>query len=357
MVRAAAARVSAHAVLRVLVAVLLLLLLLSLDGVLPGRVDAGHPRGSAIAIRQRQVRAQSAMRRADAQIRRLERRHDAQAKRLHQARRRLDRSEARTHATRRRAGGARDVLATERAVRDRMLRVHPNPTGRQRPDRPTLRRRVARLQARFDRLDDRLTRLKRLTERARRVTAARARNAGRARIEARKQAREGAESRLASQIGLMLALSKDRAAAHASADLRRGFARPARGTISQGYGCQPRHPAKRSQERCGRFHDGIDIATRRGTTVRASADGYVAYVGWNPWDRGRRAFVVIIGHARGLETVYAHLAPVHRVKAGQPVERGQAIGVVGLTGRTSGAHVHWEVSRDFRSMDPLLAGR
>jgi murein DD-endopeptidase MepM/ murein hydrolase activator NlpD len=180
-----------------------------------------------------------------------------------------------------------------------------------------------------------------------------ARHLGRERIAARKRAREGAESRLAEQIGLMLALSKDRAMAQGSVHAPRRFARPARGTISQGYGCQ----RDGRNDRCAHFHDGVDIATRRGTRVRASADGYVAYVGWNPWDRGRRAFVVIIGHASGMETVYGHLAPVRKVRAGQAVGRGHVIGIVGLTGRTTGAHVHWEVSRDFRTIDPLRAGR
>ncbi len=94
-----------------------------------------------------------------------------------------------------------------------------------------------------------------------------------------------------------------------------------------------------------------------GASVRASADGYVAYVGWNPWDEGRRAYVVIIGHARDLETIYAHLKPVALVRAGQHVRRGQRIGLVGLTGHTSGPHVHWEVSRDFHTMDPRSVGR
>jgi murein DD-endopeptidase MepM/ murein hydrolase activator NlpD len=91
--------------------------------------------------------------------------------------------------------------------------------------------------------------------------------------------------------------------------------------------------------------------------VRAAAAGTVAYAGWNPWDRGRRAYVVIIGHAEGIETIYAHLKPVRMVRAGERVQRGQRIGVVGLTGHTSGPHVHWEVSRDFQTMDPRHAGR
>jgi len=136
---------------------------------------------------------------------------------------------------------------------------------------------------------------------------------------------------------------------------RRGFRKPVRGHVSQRYGCT----GYRSNPKRGRcwFHDGIDIAGPRGSKVRASADGYVAYVGRNPWDRGRRSFVVIVGHARGYETVYAHLKPVRRVKAGQRVRRGQVVGVVGMTGHTSGPHVHWEVKKHGRTVDPRRAGR
>jgi murein DD-endopeptidase MepM/ murein hydrolase activator NlpD len=348
MVRAAAA-VRAHA-FQALVAALVVLILLMADGVLPGGVEAGQGRGVAIAIRERQAKAQSAMRRADAQIRRLERRFERQSARLREARRRLDRSSARTHAARERVRGARDRLVNQRAVRDRLLRVHPNPSGRQLGDRPALRRRVQRSQHRVDRLEHRIGVLARRTDRARHRAEARARHEGRQWIEARIRAREGAESRLAGQIGLMLALSKERAAETLAGSARR-FRSPVRGTISQGYGCQDRRD-ERGRDGCDRFHDGIDIATRRGARVHASAGGYVAYVGWNPWDHGRRAFVVIIGHAQGLETIYAHLAPIRLVKAGEAVRRGQSIGIVGLTGRTTGAHVHWEVSRDFRTMDP-----
>ena len=126
-----------------------------------------------------------------------------------------------------------------------------------------------------------------------------------------------------------------------------GFRRPVKGHISQGYGCQSRRAGH-----CLRFHDGIDIATRRGARVRASATGYVAYVGWNPWDEQRRAFIVIIGHAGGYETIYAHLLPIRTVRAGQRVARGQPIGRAGSTGHSTGPHVHWEVSRGFRTLDP-----
>jgi murein DD-endopeptidase MepM/ murein hydrolase activator NlpD len=160
---------------------------------------------------------------------------------------------------------------------------------------------------------------------------------------------------LSAQITLMLDLARERAGARAASGTRSGFARPVRGRISQRYGCQARRKGR--GHRCASFHDGVDIAARRGRVVRASASGFVAYAGFSPWDRGRRAWIVVIGHAGGYDTVYAHLLPQRRVRAGQRVRRGQVIGRVGLTGRTSGAHVHWEVRRSFRTQNPLRAGR
>lgn len=357
MLRAACDHLPAHFTSRALPTVLAVLLLMSIDGVMPRPAEAGDAGDIIAAIRQRQLRAENTMRRADQQIRRLQRQRSAHARQLHQTRRRLDRALGRRERARQRTVRVRQSLTTERAVRDRKLRVHPNPSGLQLADRPKLRQRVTRLQARSDRLERSTARLTRKVQQARKQRQARSRGIGRARIDARKGARERAEAVLGERISQMLALSKERAAVHTSAGLRRGFMRPARGPISQGYGCQRVDRGKDDRRSCLSFHDGIDIAAPRGTRVRASADGYVAYVGWNPWDGGRRSFVVIIGHARGIETIYAHLAPSRMVMAGQRVRRGQVVGVVGMTGRTSGAHVHWEVSRDFQAMDPLRAGR
>jgi murein DD-endopeptidase MepM/ murein hydrolase activator NlpD len=354
--RAACAHVSPASAGRLLVTLLALLLLVSVEGVVPLRVEAGSPHGVAL-IRERQLRAERSMRRADRQITRLERRHDHHSRRFQVAARRLERSIVRRDAARERLERIRARLAEARAVRDRELRVHPSPTGRQRADRPGLRRHVHSLHARAKRPEARAGQLERRIDRLRRAKQVRAHHAGAARIEARRQAREHAESMLGSQIGVMLALAKERAAERTSSRATRGFLRPARGRVSQGYGCQAVRKTHGRHVACGRFHDGIDIATAPGASVRASADGYVAYVGWNPWDRGRRAYVVIIGHARDLETIYAHLKPVSMVRAGQHVRRGQRIGQVGLTGHTSGPHVHWEVSRDFRTMDPRSVRR
>lgn len=88
----------------------------------------------------------------------------------------------------------------------------------------------------------------------------------------------------------------------------------------------------------GAFHSGVDISADYGAEVRASADGIVVgtdrTVGY-----GR---VVVIDHGAGLTTWYAHLS-AFRVYAGQSVQRGEVIGYVGTSGRSTGPHLHYEV--------------
>jgi murein DD-endopeptidase MepM/ murein hydrolase activator NlpD len=350
MVRAQPVHTVLEHATRLLVAGLVTLLLLTTDGGLRAVVRADGA-GDIAAIRTRQLRAEGSMRRADRQVARLERNEERHERRVHAVERRLERTLTRRDEARARLARLRQELALARADRDRKLRVHPDPNGRPKADRPALRRRVHRLQEGIERPQRQIVRLSRQIEHARHVRQARAREGGSAHLAARVQAREHAEAVLGAQIGLMLGIAKERAAGD---ELGR-LARPARGRVSQAYGCQARR--HHGDSACTRFHDGIDIAAPQGTPVRAAAAGTVAYAGWNPWDRGRRAYVVIIGHAEGIETIYAHLRPVRMVRAGEHVRRGEPIGVVGLTGHTSGPHVHWEVSRDFQTMDPRRVGR
>jgi murein DD-endopeptidase MepM/ murein hydrolase activator NlpD len=97
-----------------------------------------------------------------------------------------------------------------------------------------------------------------------------------------------------------------------------------------------------------RHHDGIDIGAPRGTQVRAAADGRVAYVG-SLRGYGR---MIILEHADGFATVYAHNALQH-ARAGAVVRRGDVIATVGRTGRTTGPNLHFEVRRDDVVYDPL----
>jgi murein DD-endopeptidase MepM/ murein hydrolase activator NlpD len=350
MVRANRASHRVTAGWRLLTPILSLSLLLTAAAE-PDSVDAGGGSG----LRQQQARAEATMLRADRQIKRLLKQRHQRGKRVASAKRKLTRSIVRRNAIRRKASAVASGSDMAQAILGRTLRVRPNPSGVQVADKPALRKRVRKLKAREQHVARKARILDRKVDRARKRKQQSTRRVGRARVEARKAARERAEDKLSNRITAMLAISKQRASSGPSSRGRKGFRMPARGHVSQGYGCSARGKARRGA--CRRFHDGIDIATGRGARVRASADGYVAYVGRNPWDQGKRAFVVIIGHARGYESVYAHLRPVRKVKAGQRVRRGQTIGVVGLTGHTSGPHVHWEVSRSFRTVDPRRAGR
>ena len=96
------------------------------------------------------------------------------------------------------------------------------------------------------------------------------------------------------------------------------------------------------------MHTGLDIAAPRGTPIYATADGIVTFAG-RQRGYGR---VVKIRHAFGFETVYAHLNRA-RVKVGQRVGRGDRIGDMGSTGRSTGNHVHYEIRIDNKPVNPV----
>jgi murein DD-endopeptidase MepM/ murein hydrolase activator NlpD len=117
---------------------------------------------------------------------------------------------------------------------------------------------------------------------------------------------------------------------------------PLGGVVTQEFGCTGVgwEPPAGS---CGHYHNGIDIAAPIGTPVRAAGDGVVVFAGPNPYDPYPKAVIVIIAHSTGLQTWYAHLEPSVAVQAGQRVSQGQVVGYVGMTGRTTGPHLHWMV--------------
>jgi murein DD-endopeptidase MepM/ murein hydrolase activator NlpD len=131
-----------------------------------------------------------------------------------------------------------------------------------------------------------------------------------------------------------------------------GFVWPASGRITQRYGCTGfrLNPPRGS---CAHFHDGIDIAGYQGSPIRAAAVGVVSYVGWNPWDQHGRAFMIVVAHPGGYETLYGHVLPTRRVRVGQLVRRGELIGYMGNTGRSTGVHLHLELRRGRTTLDPL----
>jgi murein DD-endopeptidase MepM/ murein hydrolase activator NlpD len=100
--------------------------------------------------------------------------------------------------------------------------------------------------------------------------------------------------------------------------------------------------------RWGRMHNGTDFAAPHGTPIRSTADGTVTYVGWQS-AYGR---LIKIKHDFGIETRYAHLSKF-RVKKGQRVSRGQHIGDMGNTGRSTGTHLHYEIRIGGKAINPM----
>ncbi len=108
---------------------------------------------------------------------------------------------------------------------------------------------------------------------------------------------------------------------------------PVRGWVTSGFGHR-RSPFTGTLQ----MHEGIDIGARKGTPVKASADGIVIFAGWKG-DYGR---MVTIDHGYGFRTRYGHFDTL-QVRNGQRVKRGTVIGTVGTTGQTTGPHLHYEV--------------
>ncbi len=96
------------------------------------------------------------------------------------------------------------------------------------------------------------------------------------------------------------------------------------------------------------FHKGLDFASESGTDVLAVAQGVVTWAG----PREGYGVLVEVNHGNGYVTRYAHNSRA-LVAQGDTVERGQMIAVVGSTGRSTGPHVHFEVLRDGRQIDPM----
>jgi murein DD-endopeptidase MepM/ murein hydrolase activator NlpD len=120
--------------------------------------------------------------------------------------------------------------------------------------------------------------------------------------------------------------------------VRGEFVWPVRGKVISTYGEKPGHL----------YNDGINIAAPKGAPVVAASDGTVAYVGNDLAGYGN---LVLIRHANGIVTAYAHMNGMN-VARGQAVRKGQAIGTVGSTGTVASSQLHFEVRRGMNSIDP-----
>ncbi len=120
------------------------------------------------------------------------------------------------------------------------------------------------------------------------------------------------------------------------------FIRPVAGRYSSSFGTRidPIHHTATA-------HHGLDIAARQGTPVVAAAAGTVERAG----PAGTYGNLVVLRHADGSETRYAHLSAIS-VQRGDRVAAGAPIGAVGSTGRSTGPHLHFEIRRDGQPIDP-----
>lgn len=102
-------------------------------------------------------------------------------------------------------------------------------------------------------------------------------------------------------------------------------------------------------QRWGSLHKGIDIARPDNLTIKAADNGVVVSAGWDDGGYGNK---VVIDHQNGFQTVYAHMDSIS-VSAGQKVEKGSELGIMGATGFATGVHLHFEVHKDGNLKDPL----
>ena len=119
---------------------------------------------------------------------------------------------------------------------------------------------------------------------------------------------------------------------------------PVEGEMTDGFGVRGNPFGGGSAE----FHPGQDIAAPRGTSVVAAADGTVVQAGW----QNGYGQEVVVDHGHGLTTRYGHLSKIE-VAAGQSIRRGEELGQVGSTGRSTGPHLHYEVRIDDMAVSPL----
>ena len=97
------------------------------------------------------------------------------------------------------------------------------------------------------------------------------------------------------------------------------------------------------------MHTGMDFTANKGTEVYATGDGFVEEIEQQKWGYGN---CIIINHGYGYKTRYAHLS-AFKIKKGQKIKRGELIGLVGSTGKSTGPHLHYEVEVNGQKVNPI----
>lgn len=126
---------------------------------------------------------------------------------------------------------------------------------------------------------------------------------------------------------------------------RTPFAMPVRGGVRQTSGFGTRRDPRTGR---ARMHNGVDWAGPQGTPIHATASGTVHFAG----RQGGYGNLVILQHDFGIQTYYAHLHTIG-VRQGQRVSRGERIGGMGTTGRSTGVHLHYEIRVNGRPINPM----
>jgi murein DD-endopeptidase MepM/ murein hydrolase activator NlpD len=118
---------------------------------------------------------------------------------------------------------------------------------------------------------------------------------------------------------------------------------PVEGIITGGFG-----KWRGARHHRGHVHVGVDIAAPFGTTVVSPMDGTVAFVG----RKGGYGLTLVIDHGDGVSTLYAHSSGI-LVMEGDVVKKGQAVSKIGLSGHSTGPHLHYEVRMEGKPVNPL----
>lgn len=152
-----------------------------------------------------------------------------------------------------------------------------------------------------------------------------------------------AQKKLASQIASLVA--RERSLGNIPSEYNGTLSWPLGATITQEFGCTG-FPWEPPVGGCSHFHQGIDLAAPIYTPIRAAGAGVVVFAGPNPFDPYPKAWLVIVAHSASLQTWYAHVDNAEKppvVSAGDTVVGGEVIAYIGMTGRTTGPHLHWAV--------------
>lgn len=97
-----------------------------------------------------------------------------------------------------------------------------------------------------------------------------------------------------------------------------------------------------------KFHSGVDLATDYATKIIATGEGTVVFAGY----RGGYGKCVIIDHLYNYQTIYAHMT-LYYTKKNKKIKKGQVIGFVGSTGKSTGNHLHYEIKKDNKPINPI----